>query len=262
MKKYVSLFSKFVSLSWMRSMEYRSDFITWVIVDIGWSFMDFLFTLVLINFTQVLGHWTKGDVFIVLGFFRLMIVPVWGWMFQSFSLIPKQISEGKLDLLLAKPIDNQFMVSTQSFGFSIIPSLFAGVGFIVYGFRLLGSVPTVVSLFLFFWLILISTILAYGVYFSIIALSLYVERLNNIQHIFISLYDASHYPGEIFSPVFRLLFTTLIPISLIIVVPAQVLFLPINWLEIIYFHLLAIGFFMLGRKIWTHGLRRYSSASS
>lgn len=261
MKKYLSLFLKFISLSWMRSMEYRSDFITWVVVDIGWSCMDFLFTLVLIDFTQVLGHWTKGDVFIVLGFFRLLVVPIWGWMYQSFSLIPRQISEGKLDLLLTKPIDNQFMVSTQSFSFSIAPSLFAGIGFIIYGFKILGSAPTVISLSLSLWLTAISVLMSYGVYFSIIALSLYVERLNNIQDIFTSLYEVSHYPVEIFSPIFRLLFTTLIPISLIIVVPAQALFSPLNWLEIIYFHLLAIGFFMIGRKIWTHGLRRYSSGS-
>src|SRR3989344_6765785 len=114
MRKYISLFFKFISLSWMREMEYRSNFITWMIIDFTWSAMDLLFMLVLINFTQVLGSWSKGQMLVVLGFFRIMVIPVWGWLFQSFSLIPKYISEGMLDMILTKPIDSQFMVPQDS----------------------------------------------------------------------------------------------------------------------------------------------------
>ncbi|TSC87786.1 MAG: ABC-2 type transport system permease protein [Microgenomates group bacterium Gr01-1014_16] len=246
----------------MRDMEYRSNFITWMIIDTGWSSLDFLFMLVLINFTHTLGSWSKGEMFIVLGFYRVMVVPVWGWLFQSFSLVPQYISEGKLDLILTKPLDSQFQVSSRQFGFSILPSLVAGIGFILYGFHILGTSPSPLSFLSFLWLTIISTILIYGIYFAIVACSLFVGRLNNIHHVFTSLYDASRYPGSIFSPLLQRILTTIIPISLMVTVPAESLFSSFNLSNIIYFHLAAIGFLVIGRFIWITGLRRYSSASS
>ncbi len=262
MRKYLSLFAKFISLSWMSAMEYRANFISWMLVDLGWSCMDLLFTTVLINFTQVMGSWNRGEMLVVLGVFRLLVVPVWGWMYQSFNLVPRYISEGRLDLFLTKPADSQFLISSQQFGFSIIPSFFTGIGFVIYGFFLLGKFPSFPSVMLSIWLLGVSTLLAYGVYFSMIAYSLYVERLNNIQHIFTSLYEASRYPAIIFSPVLRFIFLTILPISVIVTVPAQALFSHVKFFDLVSFHLLAIIFFFVSRFIWNRGLRRYSSASS
>jgi len=246
----------------MREMEYRSNFITWMIIDFTWSAMDLLFMLVLINFTQVLGSWSKGQMLVVLGFFRIMVIPVWGWLFQSFSLIPKYISEGMLDMILTKPIDSQFMVSSRQFGFSIIPSLFTGIGFTLYGFKILGMFPSPIFIIQFFWLAVVSTALIYGMYFATVACTLYVERLNNIHHVFTSLYDASRYPGDIFSPMLKRILTTLIPISLVIVIPAQSLFSSVKPFDFIYLHIITAVFLILSRRIWTNGLRHYSSASS
>lgn len=246
----------------MRDMEYRSNFITWVIIDTCWSSLDFLFMSVLISFTHTLGSWSKGEMFIVLGFYRVMVVPVWGWLFQSFSLVPQYISEGKLDLILTKPLDSQFQVSSRQFGFSILPSLLAGIGFILYGFHILGTSPSLLSVIGFLWLTIISTVLIYGIYFAIVSCSLFVGRLNNIHHVFTSLYDASRYPGSIFSPLLQRILTTIFPIALMVTVPAESLFSSFNLSNIIYFHLAAIGFLIIGRKIWTTGLRHYSSASS
>jgi ABC-type uncharacterized transport system permease subunit len=142
MTRLLKLYLHFLKLAWMRSLEYRVNFMTWMVVDTGWSFLDMIFFSALINFTQVIGTWNRGQALVVIGVFRLLVIPVWGWMFSSFSKIPRLISEGKLDLLLGKPVDNQFLVSVQDFSFSILPSLVTGSVFTVYGLYLLRIVPS------------------------------------------------------------------------------------------------------------------------
>jgi ABC-2 type transport system permease protein len=262
MKKHLRLFVHFIKLSWMAGMEYRANFFLWMLVDVGWTAMDFIFFTVLVSYTQAIGRWGFGEAIVVAGFFRLMVVPVWGWMYQCFRLIPRLISEGKLDLLLTKPIDSQFLVSSREFSFSVIPSIVGGLGFMIYGFGILERFPLWNELILFAWLIFVAIVLMYGMYFTTVALSLYFDRLDNIHHLFTSMYDASRYPREIYSMVLQRILTFAIPVALMLAVPVDVLFGRIEWNWIIWFQILAIGFFVLSKWIWNHGLRRYTSASS
>jgi len=71
-----------ISISWMQAMEYRSDFISWMLVDTGWSIMDLAFFTSLINFTQVIGDWNKGQSLVVLGVFSF-----WSFRFGVGCLI-------------------------------------------------------------------------------------------------------------------------------------------------------------------------------
>jgi ABC-2 type transport system permease protein len=262
MHRYFRLIRHFAALSWMRAMEYRTDFLTWVLVDVGWSAMDLIFFSSLINFTQVIGDWNKGQSLIVLGVFRLMVIPVWGWMFSSFKLLPRLISEGGLDMLLIKPIDSQFMVSTKDFSFSILPSLISGTVFLGMGFSYLHTFPTFFQIIMFLWLSIISVVLTYAFYFLTMTPVLFADRLDNIYHIFPTLFDSAKYPAQIYPIFWQRIFTTIVPMAIMLVVPAESLFAPLHLSSLLAFHLITIVFVILGRQIWLTGLRRYSSASS
>jgi ABC-2 type transport system permease protein len=246
----------------MQAMEYRSDFISWMLVDTGWSLMDFIFFTSLINYTQVIGDWNKGQSLIVLGIFRLMVIPVWGWMFNSFHTLPRLLSEGKLDMIITKPADSQFLVSTRSFSFSILPSLFSGTVFTLMGFSLLHLSLNMFQVVVFFWLIFVSVVLIYALYFLTMTAALFTDRLDNIYHIFTALYDSSKYPAQIYPVFWQRFLTTVFPLALMIIVPAESLFVPINFSRLVQFHLLTLFFLIVSRRIWFRGLRRYSSASS
>lgn len=262
MHKYLRVLFKYWQLSWMQVMEYRVNFITWTVIDIGWTLMDFIFYMALISNIKMIGNWNQAQVIIGMGTFRLLVFPVWGWMFQSFNTLPKTISEGKLDMYLTKPLDVQFLVSFREFSFSILPSLVGGVGFIALGISQLGYIPDLMQFILFGLVVIISIFLIYGVYFSFMTLTLYTDRLDNIANIFTALYDASRFPKEIYGIILQRIFTSIIPIALIVVVPAEVLFMKPNWWIWLWMVILAIGFNLLGRFLWTMGLKRYSSASS
>lgn len=243
-------------------MEYRANFFLWSTIDICWCFLDLLFFTSVVGYLQRIGDWGLGEALIVIGTFRLTMVFVWGWLFPSLSKLPKAISEGKLDLILSKPIDSQLLVSIQNFSFSLIPSIITGVAFIILGLNTLGIVLSIKSIAIFIYLILLSGTLIFGIYFSLVALSFFFDRFDNSYNIFNALSDATKYPAVIFPSILQYIFTFIIPISLMVIVPAESLFKPISLNTVLIFHTSTLVFLLLSRFIWNTGLKKYSSASS
>lgn len=262
MKKYLKIILKYLQLSWMQGMEYRTNFIVWTCVDVGWTTLDLIFFQALISNIKMIGNWNQAQSLIVIGTFRLLVFFVWGWMYASFHILPKNISEGKLDMFLVKPVDSQFMVSIRQFSFSVLPSIVGGTAFLFLGIKQLGYIPSLLSFVYFIVLMLVSVALMYGMYFTTMAFTLFTERLDNVANIFVSLYDASRFPKEIYGIVLQRIFTTIIPVALLLAVPSEALFLKPNWFLWLWLLVLALLFNLMARKIWQSGLRRYSSASS
>lgn len=262
MRRYLKVLSRFIKLSWMESSEYRLNFIVWFFVETGWTIMDLIMFKALLSNIKSMGSWTFPEVLILVGVYRVMGLLVWGWMYHSFSLIPTLISKGNLDLILTKPMDSQFLVSTRKYSFSSFSSLIGGLIYIGLGLHQLQYYPSLAQIALTLLGLVISLILMYGVYFSTVALALYVGRLNNIYHIFIHAFDAGRYPAEIFPVFLQRILTTIFPIAVMLVVPAGVLIGKFNFIDISKLALLAVFFVGLSRFIWQNGLRRYSSASS
>ena len=222
------------------------------------SFLSALMTNVI-----ALGAWSLPQALVVVGIFRIMAAFVWGWFWQSFSQTSKLVNEGGLDFLLTKPLDPQFLVSTTRFSFNQLPSLLGGIALVVYGLHLLSYTPSFSTVLLSIWLFIISLGLAYCLYFITIVFCFYSERLNNVQHLFAeTFYSTGRYPKEIYHPLVQRLLTSVLPVALIISVPANTLFSPPDWTTIIWLHFLLFVFLAVSRQFWLVSLRRYSSASS
>ena len=262
MIKYFSLFKKFLAVSWMLAMEYRSDFFIYTAIDIVWTILDVVFFSVLLSNTQVIGDWNYGQALVALGIFRILSISVWSWLYSSFSQLPRLISEGRLDFYLTKPVDSQFLISVSRFSFSGLASFVSGTFIIIAGLNRLGQHLSVWQLFAVIWLGLVATVLIYAVYFFSLFPSFFAERINNIQHVFSNIYDATKYPPQIYSPFWSRILTSVFPLALMISVPADFLFGRASWQLLFWFHLLTLAFLFVGRYLWLAGLRRYSSASS
>ncbi len=247
----------------MAAAEYRINYIIWLVIDIAWTLMDLIITTALLGTTQVVGTWDLPRALIAIGVFRIMVLPIWSWFFPAFSELPRLVSEGRLDLLLSKPINSQFLASIQKFSFNQWPSVLIGIAYIYHGAQTGGIAITLSQIFLFILLMIISSILVYGVYFSTMTLVLYVQRLNNIPYLFTeSYYAAGRYPPQIYGDLLRRALVSVFPLALITTIPAESLFFPINISQIMYFNLLAVVFLLVSSFLWHNGLRHYSSASS
>ncbi len=262
MKKHLRIIATFFKLSWLTSAEYRINFFVWLFVDIGWAIMDIIFFSTLVSNIGSIGSWSKGEVFFVVGLFRVLSIFVWAWLFQSFSKLPKQISRGDLDIILTKPIDSQFAVSFRYFSINMIASLVIGSIYMAVGSNLSGHHLTLISSLSLFWLCLVSVALIYSMYFFSMTLILFFDRVNNMPHVFPHSYDAARYPSEIYPPLIQRLVTTIWPVALILAVPANSFFQKPDFVMVTLLHSITIIFFLVGRRTWQLGMQRYSSASS
>ncbi len=261
--RYPKILLFFIRQSWMAAAEYRINYIIWLLIDIAWTLMDLVITTALLGTTQVVGSWDLPKALIAIGVFRIMVLPVWSWFFPAFSELPKLVNEGKLDLLLSKPVNSQFLASIQKFSFNQWPSVLIGIAYIYHGAQMGGIIISLSQILLFLLLMLISSILVYGVYFSSMTLVLYVQRLNNIPYLFTeSYYAAGRYPPQIYGDILRRVLISFFPLALMTTVPAESLFYPVNVYQIAYFVSLTVGFLLLSRFLWNTGLRHYSSVSS
>lgn len=246
----------------MQVLEYKQNFIIWICVDALWTTFDGILASALLLNIHNIGNWDLPRMLIALGVFRLLVIPVWGWITPSFAEIPKMINNGKLDQFLAKPIDTQFLVSIQKFSFNHGSSLVGGIIFMTIGFRSLNIVlwPNIL---LGIWISLVAIILIYSVYFLTMTFSLNGQRSENLHNLFSEIfYSVGRYPRDIYVPILQRVFVSFFPIALMVTVPAQVLFGEFEPLIIVWFHILAIFFFIISRMVWKNGLKRYSSASS
>lgn len=262
MKRYLILFGSFFRISWMVEMEYRINFLIWFLVDTGWNIVELMFSTVLYTNIQTVGHWGIPEMFVVIGVFRFFNVFIWGWMARSFEKLPKMIHTGLFDTMLTKPMDSQFLVSCNTFGFSLISSAIFGIGMMVFGVMRRGITPSWEQVTWFCIALIVSIFLMYTVFFMFMTLTLFVERLNNMVFMFSSLFDMSRFPKEIYAVVPQHIFTTIIPIALMVAVPSDILFGFAHPTTIGRLLVLAVLFFVAGRLTWLYGLRRYTSASS
>lgn len=262
MSKYLKMVWVFLKLSWLAAMEYRADFFIGIVIDTGWGVMDLIFFSTLVSSLGGLGGWNRGEVFVVVGLFRLLAVPVWAWMYASFSFLPRLVSQGELDMVLTKPVDSQFGVSFRRFSINMIGSIMTGSFFIAAGYRIIGQPPHLANALYLIWLLVVAVFLAYGMFFASVAPVLFFDRLNNVASLFTRSYDASKYPKEIYIPILQRILTTIWPVALILGVPAETLFGRPSWGALLWFHLVTLVFLIGGRVIWQAGLRRYASASS
>jgi ABC-2 type transport system permease protein len=258
---YLRLLLSFLHSSWMNVLEYRADFLIWVAVDIGWTTMDVVFYLALINYVELIGNWGVAETIVVLGLFRILTSFMWGWMVENFGKIPFMVEKGELDLLLVKPVDAQFVVSfRRGIAFSLMSSVIAGTALIWYGLLLRGIPISPFQWFGFAVMFAVGVTTMYACYFLLICGTFFVDRLN-MTHFFSTLFDYSKYPKEVYGIVGQRIMTSVLPIGLILTMPSDVLFGTVSWPFILWSFVLMIGYFFITRWVWQHGLRRYGSAA-
>ena len=78
----------------------------------------------------------------------------------------------------------------------------------------------------------------------------------------VSFLDMALYPRDILRGFGKIIFTFIIPVSIVATVPAQALMGDLRIELAIILFLVTIAFFILANFVWRRGIRRYESASS
>jgi len=179
------------------------------------------------------------------------------------------IRTGGLDFVLLKPIDAQFLVSLQRMNWSQASNFLFGLVLLFYALGQLDYQPGLIAALLYPLYVLCGVAIMYSLMISLAATSIWLGRNQTLYNFWFYITNFSRYPLEIYegrigTPL-QLTFTYLIPVLVVINVPARLLAKPLREGEayLALFALLAtVVSLVASRWVFQRALLSYRSASS
>jgi ABC-2 type transport system permease protein len=259
--KYLGIYKAFFKASLVADLEYRLNFIFLMIAEFVWYSTQLILFEVLYRHTKIIGEWNIDQmrvfIFLVL-FIDSIYMILWDLNFTAFT---DSVRKGTLDLLLTKPINSMFMLSSQRISISHLPCLFITAAGFIWALLQLPDF----NWFRLFWLsLLVPSGLAviFCGRFALNCSAILFTRADFLQYIWYSLFRLGLRPDAIYSGFIRIILIFIIPLSMVASVPARLLLEPTQRWMIVWSAIMPCILFFLLRKYWAYCLRQYSSASS
>jgi len=259
--KYLRLFKAFFKASLVADLEYRANFATRILTDIIWYAAQILTFETLFRVTDRIGSWDLAQTRVFLGI--LFVVDAFYMILFSENLdqMSDKVRKGEIDLLLAKPVNSQFMVSCQRINTAIFGNLLIGIGWLIFS---LVNLPNF-DWFRVLWLVILiptGILSLYSIRFIFCSLALIFTKADSIQYLWFQLYRLGMRPDSIYVPWLKVVVLTILPVAVIASVPSRALLDPPNVGLFVWVVLWAFGILYLSHRFWNFCLRNYSSASS
>jgi ABC-2 type transport system permease protein len=182
------------------------------------------------------------------------------------------IRTGSMDFALLKPMDAQFLVSLTRMDWSSLGNFFVGLALIGYSLFKEGHMPGALELLLYPLYLLCGVAIYYSLMIALAATTVWLGRNVTLLDFWFYLTTFSRYPMEIYQGTFgtplRLAFTFLIPVLVVVNVPARLLVEALSpqttgeWLLPIFTLFAAFLCLAVSRAVFNLSLRSYRSASS
>src|SRR3954465_2812801 len=116
MRRYIEIYSIMMRNSLIRDMSFKANFLLWMVVELLWFCGQIVFFSIIFGNVDHIGDWTKWEVVLLFGTHQMISQLFQAFFFVNVANIPELVRTGRLDSLLALPIDSQFAVSTKQFG--------------------------------------------------------------------------------------------------------------------------------------------------
>ncbi len=262
--RYFEIYWLMIRNSLIREMNFKANFILWMVVELLWFLGQIVFLEVLFGHTERIGDWTKWECVLLVGTHQLTSQIFQAFFYVNLAELPDLIRTGRLDLFLVLPVDAQFAVSTRKFGMDNVVNAFVGVAIVVFSLAQLQIVPSAQAVALFTVAIAFGVAVHYAVMFFLATIAFWIVRAQGLIYGYYNVFNIARFPDVIFRGVFRVIFSYLIPVILVANVPSRLLARAFDspWNGLAQLAGAAIFVVFATRMFWHFALRRYSSASS
>lgn len=248
--------------SLLLTLQYRLDFVLEAVLSIFWVGATLLPVVVIFETRQSIGGWTFAETLLVVGWFTILNAILDGVINPSLLGIVEHIRKGTLDFVLLKPADAQFLVSTQRFLWMELCYGISGLGIIAYALHRMHRTPSLMAIAASLMLTMASVVLLYSVWIMIASAAFYIVKIDNLNYLIKSIFDAGRWPITIFKGMWRLLLTWIVPIGLMTTFPVQALLGNLRMGQWVGALIASVVISCLARLVWKRSLKNYTSASS
>jgi ABC-2 type transport system permease protein len=275
---YLAVFAMFARNSLIREMTFRTNFLIELVSSFSWSLMNLAFYALVYNLMEREGRsdiagWTQYEFFVFIATTIFVNSLVEAFFMQNAEELSELTRTGGLDFALLKPIDTQFLVSLRKIDWSGLMKLVLVAGLLAYALpRIEGLRLTPVAVVLYLLYVVLGTLILYSVMIALAATSIWLGRNQSLYDFWFYITNFSRYPMEIYDGPYgrplRHVFTFIVPILVVINVPATILAKPLTanngermWLAA-FAVLATLASLAASRWVFQRALLSYRSASS
>jgi ABC-2 type transport system permease protein len=264
LRRYLGIYAALWKNSVTREMNFKTNFLLWIVVEVLWFGLQLAFIGVLYLHTEQIGTWSKWQVVMLVGASHFI-----QQVFQAFFLINcTNLSElvrlGKLDFLLLLPVNSRFVVSFRQVDLGAFVNAASAVAVMVYAARRMDLSPGAAQIAGFLVLCAAGILIHYSLMFLLASISFWTVRAQGIVWGYYNLFQIARMPDEAFGRgLFRGFFTFAVPMLLVSNVPVRLLVDKLSSAGPLLLLLVMGGLcFAVSEWIWRLSLRQYTSASS
>lgn len=274
---YLKILLTFARNSLVRELSFRLNFLIECVSSLSWAAMNLGFYLLIFQFTQAIGKdsgWERYEFFVFLATTLLINSLVQAFFMPNCEEFSELIRSGNLDFAILKPIDTQFLISLQKVDWSALANFLLGLGLLavsMWNLMTRDVEPVKLDLLvviLYSFYVLCGVAILYSLMISLSATSIWLGRNQTLYDFWFYITNFSRYPKEIYNgdlgnPL-QIIFTYVIPVLVVVNVPARILALPMrpDWGLALFALAATLGSLVASRFIFQRALASYRSASS
>lgn len=258
---------KYIKLWWFLTLNTAQSTLAWRLgtaIFILGKFLRFgfffFFLFVLLSRAKSLGGYNAGQVFFFyLTFALLDSIPQ--LLFREVYRFRQQVLSGNFDYYLVRPTSALFR---SLFGGSDILdtplTVIIAIALIFVGMHLPNVTPFTV--FAYIVLLVNAMLIATAAHIGVLCLGILTTEVDNAIFLYRDFTQMGRFPIDIYKQPLRGVLTFVIPVGIMMTIPAQVLMGIFTWQIVIISLGIGIGAFLLSIMFWQHALKSYVSASS
>lgn len=263
-RRYGSLYAALWRNSVTREMQFKLNFLLWIVVELLWFALQLAFMAVLYAHTDSIGGWSKWQVILLVGCANFVQQIFTAIFLTNLTDLSELIRTGRLDFLLLLPVNTRFLVSLRKVDLGAYLNATVALAVMVYALRQLHYVPGALQIAGFFAMCLAGLLIHYSLMFLLASIAFWTVRAQGIVFGYYNLFNIARLPDSAFPRgAFKAVFTFVLPMLLVSNIPVKVLAdkLSSPW-EMALLVGMAGACYAASEVVWRLAMRRYTSASS
>ena len=260
--RYARLWRRFLINALVREAEYRASFALAAVEGLAQVLLTVFAFALIYQYADAIAGWRREQILLLVGVYRIVDGLISAQVAPNMLALPGYVQSGELDFHLLRPVSSQFFVSTRRLALPEVTNVLIGLALVARAAGPAGVRWDATAVAAALALLLCGLLLLYAIWFAIMTCSIWLVRLDTLDSLFFSLFQAAQYPVQFFSGGARALFTFVFPVAFATTFPTEAL-LGRGDARLVPLAVLLAGAALLGTHLfWRRALRHYQSASS
>lgn len=266
---YLGVWTRCAKNSIVRELSFRGNFLITIITRGFWFAAQLVLFEIIYQNVNTIADWNRAEYFGFMATGMLINAIIESLFMPNCANFSELIRTGNLDFVLLKPIDTQFLISVEKINLAMMNQILLSGALLVYSLANLDRSIGFINVLMYLLLVAVGVLFFYCLMITLASTSVWFGRNQGLYDFWFYVTVFARYPQQIYTggalaESIRVLFSFVLPILLVVTVPAQILVnkaLEPSWIAL-WSVLMTAVFVVVSRRVFLWSIGKYRSASS